>query len=66
MSFNLRTSVGDYEIVKDLSGHDTYPIQSGWYIVDDMGDGRVKISEYDEGQDIWGEDILVQEITRGE
>lgn len=51
-----------YNIVKNLvgtgCGHD-YATKSGWYIVEDYHDGRVKISEYDEPTNTWGDDITV-------
>lgn len=53
-----------YNIVKDLvgtgCGHD-YATKSGWYIVENYHDGRVKISEYSESTNTWGDDITVDE-----
>jgi hypothetical protein len=50
-----------YRIVKDISSNcgsdDCYATKSGWYIVDDLHDGRVKISEYNAATNTWSDDI---------
>ena len=50
-----------YNIVKDISSNcgsdDCYATKSGWYIVDDLHDGRVKISKYDAATNTWSDDI---------
>lgn len=51
------------DIIKDLSdtcGMDNpYATKSGWYIVEDYHDGRVKVSEYDAETNKWSEDKTV-------
>lgn len=52
-----------YNIVKDLSstcGMDNpYATKSGWYIVEDLHDGRVKISNYNASANTWSDNITV-------
>lgn len=54
-----------YRIVKDISStcgsDDCYATKSGWYIVDDLHDGRVKISEYNAAKNTWSDNIIIDE-----
>lgn len=54
-----------YRIIKDISSNcgsdDCYAIKSGWYIVDDLHDGRVKISEYNAAKNTWSDNIIIDE-----
>ena len=47
------------DIIKDLSDGcgvaDNYATKSGWYIVEDLRDGRVKVSKYDAETNKWSE-----------
>lgn len=48
------------DIIKDLSdGMGAGATKSGWYIVEDLRDGRVKVSEYNAETNKWGEDKTV-------
>lgn len=52
-----------YNIVKDLSNTcgvaNPYATKSGWYVVEDLHDGRVKISNYNASANTWSDNITV-------
>lgn len=52
-----------YRIIKDISStcgvDDYHPRRTGWYIVEDLHDGRVKISNYNASANTWGDNITV-------
>lgn len=52
-----------YNIIKDLSdtcGVTTpYATKSGWYIIEDLHDGRVKISNYNASANTWSDNTTV-------
>lgn len=54
-----------YKIIKDLSYNggtsDNHATKSGWYIVENLHDGRLKISEYNKETNTWSGDITVRD-----
>ena len=54
-----------YKIIKDLSYNggtsDNHATKSGWYIIENLYDGRYKISEYDEPTNTWSDDTTVRD-----
>ena len=53
-----------YKIIKDLAnqcGNSEFATKSGYYIVEDLRDGRVEIAEYNSEDNTWGDNIQVEE-----
>ena len=52
-----------YKIIKDLAnqcGNSRFVTKSGYYIVEDLRDGRVEIAEYNSEDNTWGNNIQVE------
>lgn len=52
-----------YKIIKDLAnqcGNSGFVTKSGYYIVEDLRDGRVEIAEYNSEDNTWGNNIQVE------